>query len=177
METLVRLIESLPGALSERMEIDWVAVEAELGTALPQDYREFCEIYGPGTVDDFLTILHPSAAHIAARLGTMADRQLGGLKELRDQGLTELVPYAIFPEPGGVLPWGVTANGDACYWVTAGAPDAWKVVIADSRGSLWEPLGGGMAECLLGLISRTIVSVIFPTDFPSDHPEFVCSAR
>ena len=43
----------------------WEPVEAELGTALPQDYKDFVRVYGSGYFMQFLGIYVASAAYIA----------------------------------------------------------------------------------------------------------------
>ena len=39
----------------------WAKVEAALGTGLPGDFKGFTELYGSGTVDDFLYLFNPFA--------------------------------------------------------------------------------------------------------------------
>ncbi len=38
-------------------------------------------------------------------------------------------PYAPFPEPGGVLPWGETGGEGYLLWRTRGEPDVWTIVV------------------------------------------------
>lgn len=40
--------------------VDWASVEQSLGLPLPQDYKDFIAVYGPGTFDDFLHIFLPA---------------------------------------------------------------------------------------------------------------------
>lgn len=40
--------------------IDWPAVEESLGHALPSDYKQLCQLLGPGKFKDFLWLLHPN---------------------------------------------------------------------------------------------------------------------
>lgn len=40
----------------------------------------------------------------------------------------EKCPYPFYPEPGGLLPWAGTDNGDRVCWLTEGQPDGWTVV-------------------------------------------------
>ena len=44
------------------------------------------------------------------------------------RGGHEMVPFPLYFEPGGLFPWGVTANGEDLLWKTAGDPDRWTVV-------------------------------------------------
>ena len=51
-----RIIE-VTGARPDPRDIDWSPIEAELGTALPSDYRELCSLLGGGYFSGFLRIL------------------------------------------------------------------------------------------------------------------------
>lgn len=74
------------------------------------------------------------------------------------------MPYALFPEPGGLLVWGVTDNGDEFYWLTEGAPDDWTVVVS-SRHEWWS-YDGGALSLLGGLLRREIHCPGLPDEFP-----------
>jgi hypothetical protein len=160
-----------PPARAPGPPVDWAAVAAEVGVALPGDYRAFIEAYGTGCVDGFLWVLHPTTGNQHLHLARQVQRQLWALRYLRDRG--EAVPYPLFPEPGGVLPWGVTDNGDVCYWRTGGAPDGWTVVVNESRGPDWDAYPGPLTAFLAAVLSRRHVCPVFPTDFPSPSPAFV----
>ncbi|MCX5403578.1 hypothetical protein OHA37_06735 [Streptomyces sp. NBC_00335] len=51
------------------------------------------------------------------------------------------LPQSLFPEPGGLVPWGRTADDGVLLWDTA-APDTadWTTVLADSDFQLWPEL-------------------------------------
>src|SRR6266508_4692572 len=85
--------------------VDWNAVQTEVGTTLPEDYKAFIDAYGLGTIDDFLWIYDPLSTSPHLQLQSQVQRQLHSLRLLRDQsGVT--IPYALFPDTGGLLPWG-----------------------------------------------------------------------
>ena len=44
------------------------------------------------------------------------------------------VPYPIYPDQPGLLPWGNDENGNDYYWLTEGAPDTWRVLSDEVRG-------------------------------------------
>lgn len=45
--------------VSGKRRVDWAALEADLGTALPSDFRSMAEAYRILVVDDFLTVSVP----------------------------------------------------------------------------------------------------------------------
>ncbi|WP_410599471.1 SMI1/KNR4 family protein [Amycolatopsis sp. lyj-90] len=106
---------------------DWQAVEVELGLVLPSDFKELAARYGEGDFDD-ISLLSPDDLLTSARdLLPMA----GGF---RDE-FPEAVPFPLWPEPGGVLEWARTGNGDSLCWLTGGEPDDWTTVVWNPRDS------------------------------------------
>lgn len=125
---------------------DFAAVEADLGTKLPADYQELVRRYGYGTFSDFLHLWSPFFAPCTmmaqARVTLDADRTLARFA-------ARAVPFPLFPEPDGALPWASTDNGDVVYWLTWGAPDAWPVALRNPRGGeAYDLVEGGAAAFL-----------------------------
>jgi hypothetical protein len=156
--------------------VDWDMVQGALQTPLPVDYKDFIERYGTGRIDGFLWVLSPVAdnpninllKHGRVILRTLRDHRTAVASSKRP------VPFAAFPEPGGLLPWGYTDNGDACYWKTGDAdPNLWRVVVNDGRGSMWEQFEGSMTTFLGALLSRRHESQILTDEgFPSHAVRF-----
>ncbi|MCP2323431.1 hypothetical protein HDA40_001938 [Hamadaea flava] len=116
---LLAVIGDAPAAPSA----DWTQVAKILGVDLPTDYQTivdhvgvgvFCDIriLGPDPCPDFnlTTVLAVEAARVAAsHAGVMA---------------------AYHPQPAGVIPWGVTADGWICVWRTLqNDPNLWTVAM------------------------------------------------
>jgi hypothetical protein len=153
--------------------IDWQAVEADLGTTLPTDYKAFISTYGLGRIDDFLLVYHPTAANPNVRLSYQVQRDLRSLRILQNDG-ADYIRFALCPEPSGLLPWARTIDGDVCYWLTqSDDPDDWAVVVGEVRGPEWAEFHGSMAEFLAAVLTKKYVCPIFPDDFPSARPTFV----
>jgi len=171
-DDLTRLVP--PPRRSRNPATEWPAVEAALGVALPPDYKALVEVYGLGQFDDFLSVFHPETANPHLNLQRAVTGPYGALwalRTLREGG--EAIPYPIFPESGGLLPWGITDNGNVCYWRTASSnPSRWTVAVNESRGPTWDDFAGTMVDFLLAVLSRRRRCVVFPDDFPSDHPTF-----
>lgn len=111
---------------------EFAPVEAELGTALPADYKELVHRYGYGAFCSFLHLWSPFFTEC-----TMMGQAHGALEADRElaRSSPNAVPFALFPEREGALPWARSDNGDVVYWLTRGEPDAWPV-------ALWNPRGG-----------------------------------
>ena len=56
------------------------------------------------------------------------------LRELRTVG--ERIPYALFPEEEGIIPFGMTDNGDVLFW-GAGSTSR-NIIINEARSDEWE---------------------------------------
>ena len=150
----------------------WREVQAELRTGLPTDYCQFIERYGTGCVDEYLWVLSPFTEREPLHLVKEGARLLKGMRYLRTECGDEQVPYPVFPEPGGVLPWGVTDNGDMLFWVTKGEPGEWFVAVNEGRGPMWEECHCSMVDFLVRVLSKEFRSEIMAVEFPSDSPEF-----
>jgi hypothetical protein len=154
--------------------VQWSLLESSLGTGLPTDYKMLADRYADLRFDDFLAWFHPgipadpesSAKEMLDVLGPLRTR-LGGsptVDLLDDNGnRTDVPPYPVYPEPQGVLQWGMTDNGDRCLWLTQGEPDEWTILVERSG---WWHFPGGLVDFLVGLMWRTVRCPLFPESFP-----------
>lgn len=111
---------------------DWGRIEGQIGRSLPADFKALIATYGSGSFGEFLNPINPlrdggigfewADQHILAH-----ER---GLR--RDSPRSYALP--IYPEPGGILPWATTDNGDTLFWLTWGDPDGWGVLHQEARG-------------------------------------------
>lgn len=122
-ERLTRLFEMLGPSAVAPDRVDWDAVARDLGFALPADYRSFIDAYGAGTFCDIL-IAAPNAVGPA------------GLADLMERAHARVVssrgPHQvpIHPEPGGMVPWGETADGLLCCWIPFDQdPSRWGTIL------------------------------------------------
>ena len=156
--------------------VNWDAVEASIRNRLPDDYKDFIEKYGTGRIDRFVRVLSPVAENVNVNLLTYGTNLLRAFREhkvamaMRSRSF----PFALFPEPGGLLPWGYSDNGDVFFWRTGDAnPNNWRVVVSDGRASLWEQFEGTMSAFLCALLSRQYESkIVSDEEFPSNAPKF-----
>ncbi|WP_327110886.1 hypothetical protein OHB12_24180 [Nocardia sp. NBC_01730] len=158
---LTDLLGSVPQAVPP---VDWAQVEHRLGFSVPPDYRSWAATYPQITIDGFLTVFHPAAP--APNLFT-ADALLDFDRALRDVDPDD-IPYPLHPEPGGLYPWGTTANTHRLHWY----PTRGHIVVIGRAGN-WE-WPGTMSEFLSGILTRQLICPLFPANFPS--PGFTTQA-
>jgi hypothetical protein len=153
--------------------LNWEAFEQAIGMQLSVDYKTFGSVYGlPGVIDAFLWVFSPMSANPNLDLWRQTQGRLDALRVLRASG--ESIPYAIFPEDGGLIPWGATDNGDVCYWRTGNdLGGSWTLVIGANRSPEWHSFQGEVTDFLVGILRRTDRVAFFPEDFPSPNPSFL----
>ena len=148
----------------------WATLEARMKVSLPEDYKDFIRSYGSGRISNFIWIFNPFSGNENLNLERQIDVQSKVLAELASYG--EVIPYALFPKPGGLLPFGITDNGDVLFWVIDNTPDEWPVVVNGARTPTWERFDLSMSEFLASVLNRQIAVSIFPGNFPEGLPVF-----
>ena len=102
----------------------WVKVQKELGIELPVDLCDFGMQYGSGVMCESLHVLNP----FAGRFQENVKSELETLELAISIGGS--VPYDRFPSRPGLFPWAWDENGYRFYWLTVGAKERWRIVIA-----------------------------------------------
>ncbi|MDO8379894.1 SMI1/KNR4 family protein [Phenylobacterium sp.] len=163
IENLIRVVPP-PAAPDEAYLGPWEAIEADLGTPLPQDYKDFVRLYGCGDFMEFLGIHVPVFWSPYVRLQSEVRVICDTLRDIQDR------PYPLWPEPGGLLPFGKTDFGDYLLWLPRGPPDAWGVVVWDRGMGEFEAFDCGLTDFLAGLATGDIEPKEFPEDMlPCDR--------
>ena len=151
---------------------DWSAVLQQLRTDLPADYKEFVDLYGAGCAGRFIWVYDPFTKNRNINLVEQVRCRGEILRGIRQRHPSE-VPFPVFPEVGGFLPWGTSDNGDAVGWVTEGAPNDWASMVVAARDSRTFRFQERMTAFLARLLTRQVTCPIFPPDFPPPHPDYV----
>jgi hypothetical protein len=172
-DDLIRILPPPRVPVDPLSSIDLERAETKLGP-LPDDYKWFLRNYGSGRIDGFLFVLNPSSRNPHLNLLDQVSIRLDALKELATNG-SEKIPYPLFPEPHGVLPFAATENGDVLFWKKNESVETWNVVVNDSRSPEWQEFSCGMVELLVKLLTSEIRCKIFPPDFPSSAVSFYVS--
>ena len=137
-------------SLTRGVAFDWAAIEADLGTRLPADYKLLAEAFPGGWFRQFVRPRKPARLAGGAQrlLGEFGAGQVETLRRWRAQG-DDMVPYPVYPESGGLLPWGGIRDGGYAFWLTGpGEPEGWPVVLASEKCGHWERFDGTVCEFL-----------------------------
>ncbi|GGX85222.1 SMI1/KNR4 family protein [Streptomyces fructofermentans] len=116
----------------------WAASEQHLGVELPADYKAFLDLYGPGSIDDHLSLDRPmdGDAGELERLWSLGAWRRARLSD------PDLYPYPFHPDPGGLIPWGSDEHGSEYYFLAIEPdPDEWRIVVGSECGQWFETAG------------------------------------
>jgi hypothetical protein len=160
---LERLRQLMGPAVPLGAPVPWAAAGEEIDFTFPADYRAFIDLYGSVRIHDELLVWSPTKrgwrpggpGGFAGLLGETTDAGTVG-RWLADMHVRwpRQHPYPVYPDPGGLVLWAGTRNGDRCCWLTEGAdPDRWPVVVWFGRSTGWERFEGGTAEFLAAVLT------------------------
>jgi hypothetical protein len=149
----------------------WLQVAEKVGMRLPIDFVYFIDSYGTGNINSFLSVLNPFTVHTYLNLLDQIPRILSGLRDLREQ-FPEQYPYPLYFELGGLLPWGISDDGDYYCWLTRGLPDKWPVVTVPRHADV-ELFEMTMVKFIEGALRGQIESGAIPTYFSRGSLSFV----
>jgi len=107
----------------------------KLTSGLPEDYLRYATLYGSGSPRihydepglgphswDFWSPARPTYPEIVADFFDTKN-------QYREAMETFDIPLGLYPEPGGLLPFGVDNSGVWFTWKTIGIPKGWNVVV------------------------------------------------
>ncbi len=137
-------------SLNGRVEYDWAEIERAVGLRLPEDYKQLSEFFPDGWFRQFARVGKPDRPESGPQwLDSFAMSQLETLRTWRAEGHGRF-PYPLFPEPGGLLPWGAVREAGYGFWLTdpSGSPEKWPVVTASQQCEHWDLFDGTLCEFL-----------------------------
>ena len=171
IQELLRLLPAPEFPEESTSRSNWSVVEADLQCRLPSDYKELVEIYGSGCFDGFLWVLNPFSGNPNIELRSQVSTRLNALRSLK-MDFGEEIPFPLYPQVGGLIPWAFTDNGDVLYWITGESVADWPVAVNAGRESDWRQYELSSSGFLVALFDRQLRVDIFPEDFPSRYPAF-----
>jgi len=157
--TIENLIKVLPPPVAPVSAFSgpWEPIEAELRTSLPQDYKDFCRLYGLGHLIEFFGLYAPVSKSPYQQL-VRAVRSMRYLFSYIEP------PPPLWPARGGLLACGQTDNGDQLFWLTRGHLSEWPIVVWDRGLQEFETFECDITDFLAGVINGDIRPAAFPDD-------------
>src|SRR5579871_2413771 len=125
MRDLIKILKP-PSTPLDRDESALARAERVLRLKFPSDFLEFGRIYGSGTIKTAYSWEVWSPFRPTYPLIVLEFARIWNI--FRDSMEVHDVPFGIFPEVGGILPFAKSADGDWVCWRTIGDPDDWDVV-------------------------------------------------
>ena len=146
---------------------EWQTVEQKLGLQLPSDYRDFVFTYGSGLFARIYVVYNPFAdsEHVSC-LYSSVQKTCQWERDFKKEA-PECVPYKIYPERPGLLPWANDDMGNEYFWFTDGAPDTWMVISNEVRGEGYREYGRRMTDFLCDVLTGKIQALA--GDYPKDE--------
>ncbi len=130
--------------------------ESILRIQFPRDFVEFGKRYGSGNIRSAYSWEVWSPFRSSYPLIVLEFSRVWNIyKEAME---IDDVPFGIFPEVGGILPFACTCDNDWVCWITDGEPDSWRVVDMYNyeRGG-YEVLDKGFSDYFHSVLTRDIV--------------------
>jgi hypothetical protein len=124
-------VELIPPEIPFAFEGDWHRIEAEIGLALPGDYKAFISKYGSGKICGFVSLFSPFVNNGNWSLMPYVSETIQAYESYVDTKVLRAIPYPLYPKRGGLLPFGTTENSSCLNWLTDGPPDEWELVVWD----------------------------------------------
>jgi hypothetical protein len=178
LQQLIELVPPPANPVAPGASEEWVRVENEIGSRLPQDFKDYTKVYGAGQWLDFLGVMDPfyewkhPQAHRSWREWIIS--RIGHLNELEEQAKPYYAPFKAYPVPNGLLAFGYDDNGGTLCWETAGNPNQWPIVCLDGKTSdEYNLFTLSLSAFLAGMVNKEIVPISFAPDlFPAHRPFF-----
>lgn len=149
----------------------WPLFEDNL--SFPSDYIDFINEYGSGRIADFIVIFNPFSKNEDVNFFDQYKFILEDLNYLIESD-KNYYKYQLYPKDNGLIPLGVTDNGDYIFWVVKSKDnsDLWGTAIIPARSPEVEYFEGGLTNFLESLLDNKVKCKSFPDNFPPDVIKF-----
>jgi hypothetical protein len=119
----------------------WEEVEADLGAALPADFKELCRRFVPGTFMAHLDLLRPTTDYNSTSLLEWWNSIRHWVSEHDGSAAGLYAPYELYePDTGsGLIEWGHDSAGGGYYWLADRSvePGRWPVLARHDPPHPW----------------------------------------
>lgn len=142
----------------------------------PQDYIALITQYGSGLIADFITLFNPFSKNEYIEFFQQKEWILEDFNSLINDDPDDYT-FVLYPKQNGLLPIGVTDNGDTLFWVVSSEnSELWTIAIIPFRAAEVEFIAENLTGFLEGVLSKRIRCQSFPAVFPSENIMFISSS-
>ncbi|VTS07908.1 hypothetical protein [Tuwongella immobilis] len=164
--SFINLFDIVKPPLSPLNQREWSTVESRSGITFPVEFKKIVDSFGLGEWGEWVILFGPGffppVYDIEIAPFEILDGEREFIKDLTSAELRIEFPYSLWPEKGGLFPFGVTVQSDRLYWKTDSDPDKWPIVLQASRDTMTEIYHMSTPEFLSRLISGELSSTILP---------------
>lgn len=168
----LKIILVPPHSPSENGDKDiWPPIDVNI--SFPDDYVDFTKSYGTGRIADFIALFNPFTKNDDLDFFEQKKPILEDFNYLIDED-SDYYNYTLYPNKGGLLPVGVTDNGDYFFWVVSNVENSnlWGTAIVASRSPDVEYFDMNITSLLAGILSKKIKPDSLPGNFPYKQVTF-----
>lgn len=160
LQTLVKIIAPPRQPKGVGTLDQWKQTESELGFEFPPDFKNLIFTYGDGGFAEFLWTYNPFLPDYRNTISMVvsAYREL-----IKARPRPKSIVYALYPDEGGIFPWGRTDNGDTFYWQFCGSKNL-RTILYDGRHSEHEVFDLDCTDFLACILANTLRTKILPRD-------------
>lgn len=149
-------LKDLLGAPPERAAASFAAVERDLGVTLPDGLKQVCSRYGDTLISDYIFLFGKKS--LVGKNVWMSDFVRGG---------HPVIPRRILPDPGGMLHWGHSVEGDKFFLEDRGDGE-WVVSAFRRSWGDWCEFEESVVDWLVGVFSGNSATDWMP-EWPKAH--------
>lgn len=156
IKELIAVVKSPKHPMEKGDARKWRAVQKRLGVRLPKDLYSFGKNYGTGCLcGGFIAVYNPFSASYMKFIETECE----SLRHANKRGKDWYV--VVYPEAGGLFPWGMDQNGNSMYWRMNGSPNDWPIMLREHGFPKLEEWDLPMTTFLAKALTNKIKTVIW----------------
>jgi hypothetical protein len=131
---------------------DWTAFQKSIGLTFPTDYFTVAHTYGSGRfLAGELKIANPFDPDDEG----FAAFELKTLRENKESS-PDSIRFPLFPEKGGLYPFGIDGNGNTFAWITADKSSHWSIACFNPSQDYSEVVNVSLIDFLIEMASNQL---------------------
>ena len=156
-----------PAGIDPDRPMHWADIERRIGVTVPDDYRTFIRLWGPGVLLDevlFYGDVPSGHARDLARFARQVDDDYRALQEI----LGDPFDYPLLPARGAFLGFGSDGLGNFYGWIVGDGDAAdWNVAVFENREPRASVFPGSFADFIAAFVRGAVDRL------PRVHPSLV----